>query len=208
MPLPSFHSVRFPEDISYGSSGGPGFNTTIIELASGAEQRNINWSQTKATYDVSYGVKTREQMEALLEFFYARRGKAYGFRFKDWMDFEMLRQPIGYADSAGHISNMQVFKRYEPDTDYFYDRPITKLVPDTIQLFAANSPSDTRYLDPDTGLINIGGSQAFPANALIEVACEFDVPVRFDIDDVKISHDDWELMSWPSIPLVEIKQRV
>lgn len=207
MTLPSFHDVRFPEDISFGSSGGPGFNTTVIELASGAEQRNINWSQQKATYDVSYGVKTREQMEDLLEFFYARRGKAYGFRFKDWMDFEMARQPVGYANSGGGV-DLQTFKRYEPDSGYFFDRPITKIVPGTVQLFANNVPYSSGYVDVTTGLIHVGGSSSVPANALIEVSCEFDVPVRFDTDEVKIAHDDWELMSWPSIPLVEIKQRV
>ncbi len=35
----SFHDVRFPTDISYGSSGGPGFSTAIIEVDSGAEER-------------------------------------------------------------------------------------------------------------------------------------------------------------------------
>jgi uncharacterized protein (TIGR02217 family) len=207
MPLPSFHNVRFPEDISYGSSGGPGFNTTIIELASGAEQRNINWSQQKATYDVSYGVKSREQMEELLEFFYARRGKAYGFRFKDWMDYTMDRQPIGYVKDDGTI-NLQAFKRYEPQTDYFFDRPITRIVPGTVQLWVNNGFWPPQYLDVDTGIFLTGGAQATTPGALVEASFEFDVPVRFDIDEVKIAHDDWELMSWPSIPLVEIKQRV
>jgi len=30
-----FHEVRFPDDISYGSDGGPGYNTNIIEMDSG-----------------------------------------------------------------------------------------------------------------------------------------------------------------------------
>lgn len=204
MALPSFHEVRFPEDISYGSSGGPGFNTTVIELASGAEQRNINWKEARATYDVSYGVKVREQMEDLLEFFYARRGKAYGFRFKDWMDYVLDRQPIGYTDDDGNISDLQVFKRYEPLSGFQFDRPLRKIVADTANIYVDGIPYGAIGLDFNTGLINHGG---FQPNKLIEIECEFDVPVRFDVDDVKITHDDWEQMSWPSIELVELKLR-
>lgn len=195
MPLPTFHNVLFPEDVSYGSTGGPGFNTSVIELAGGAEQRNINWKRARATYDVKHGVKTREQMEHLLDFFTARRGKAYGFRFKDWMDYTLDRQVILPLNSV-----YQAYKRYEPETDFYFDRNLTKLVPDTIQLWVNGAVADPTLVNPDTGIISATGT--------VELACEFHVPVRFDTDEMKISHDDWEQMSWPSIPLVELKDRV
>lgn len=200
MDIANFHNVRFPEDISYGSSGGPGFNTSVIDLASGHEQRNINWSLARATYDAQYGVKTREQMEDVLDFFYARRGKAYGFRFKDWMDFVLDRQSIGVA---GGTNMLQVFKRYEPLTSYYYDRPILKIVPGTVQVWANGVVKSPTIVNTETGIVNT----ATLSGQTIEVACEFDVPVRFDTDDIKIAHDDWELMSWPSIPLIELKPR-
>lgn len=202
MSLPSFHEILFPEAISYGSSGGPGFNTTVIELASGAEQRNINWSQARATYDVSHGVKTREQMEEILEFFWARRGKAYGFRFKDWMDFQLPKTLVGIADGSGFIK--QVYKRYESDTDFYYDRAITKFAPG-YTLYYDDTVINPVYLNPNTGIVTLAGGQTPTAGTHIYVEGEFHVPVRFDTDEIKISHDDWELMSWPSIPLVELK---
>lgn len=116
MEIQQFHEVRFPTDISYGSNGGPGFLTNILELASGHEQRNIEWSLAKAKYDVQYGIKTREQMQDVLDFFYARRGRGYGFRFKDWMDYQIPRQQIGTMGSTQNVSTLQVFKRYEPLT--------------------------------------------------------------------------------------------
>lgn len=200
MDIANFHNVRFPEDISYGSNGGPGFNTSVIDLASGHEQRNINWSLARANYDAQYGVKTREQMEEVLDFFYARRGKAYGFRFKDWMDFVLPRQSIGVA---GGTNMLQVFKRYEPLTSYYYDRPILKIVPGTVQVWANGVVKSPLIVNTDTGIVNTNTL----SGQTIEVACEFDVPVRFDTDDIKIAHDDWELMSWPSIPLIELKPR-
>jgi uncharacterized protein (TIGR02217 family) len=199
MDIAQFHNVRFPEDISYGSSGGPGFKTTVIELASGHEQRNIDWSLARATYDAAYGVKTREQMEDVLEFFYARRAKAYGFRFKDWMDFSIARQSLGNATTTA----TQIYKRYEPLSGYSYDRPILKIVPGTVSLWANGVAQSTTLVNTETGIINTTGK----IGQLIEIACEFDVPVRFDTDEIKIAHDDWELMSWPSIPLIELKPR-
>lgn len=202
MSLPDFHNVIFPEDISYGSSGGPGFNTSVIELASGAEQRNVNWKQQRAEYDVSHGVKTRDQMEHLLDFFTARRGKAYGFRFKDWMDYQIDRQTIGLT--TGLTGSRQIYKRYESETAYFFDRPITKIMPDTASIWINGGlvGDPDSILDYDTGIITIGNGNT------VEIACEFHVPVRFDTDSMKISHDDWEQMSWPSIPLVELKARI
>ena len=199
MLIAQFHDVRFPEDISYGSSGGPGFKTSVIDLASGHEQRNIEWSLARAVYDVAYGIKEREQMEDVLDFFYGRRGKAYGFRFKDWMDFQLERQSIGVAAT----NQTQVYKRYEPLTAYFYDRPLLKIVPDTVSLWANNVPINAALLNTTTGIVNTTNY----IGQTIEVECEFDVPVRFDTDEIKINHDDWELMSWPSIPLIELKPR-
>lgn len=199
MDIANFHNVRFPEDISYGSSGGPGFKTTVIDLASGHEQRNIDWSLARAQYDAQYGIKQREQMEDVLDFFYARRGKAYGFRFKDWMDFSIPRQSLGAAATA----STQIFKRYEPLTAYYYDRPILKIVTGSISWWANGVLKSSALVNVDTGLINTTGL----VGQTIEIECEFDVPVRFDTDEIKIAHDDWELMSWPSIPLIELKPR-
>lgn len=199
MQIAQFHNVRFPEDISYGSSGGPGFKTSVIDLASGHEQRNIEWSMARANYDAAYGIKQREQMEDVLEFFYARRGKAYGFRYKDWMDYQLDRQSIGVATTNA----TQVYKRYEPLTAHFYDRTILKIVPDSVLLWANTVTINPALLDVNTGIVNTTSY----IGQTIEVQCEFDVPVRFDTDDIKISQDDFELMSWPSIPLIELKPR-
>lgn len=204
MSVSSFHEILFPEDISYGSSGGPGFNTTVIELSSGHEQRNINWSQAKATYEVSQAIKTREQMSEILDFFYARHGKAYGFRFKDWMDYQLVEEVIAQGDGA--TAQFQVVKVYEPN-GFPFVRPIRKLNPGTITVHVdAIDVTATSTIDNNTGLITLAAVPALNANVIVDG--EFHVPVRFDTDDIKITHDDWELMSWPSIPLVEIKPRM
>ena len=69
---------RFPDDISYGSQGGPGYNTSIIQIKSGAESRNVNWSIARYEYDVSYGVQTMDNLEELIEYFHCNFFMAFG----------------------------------------------------------------------------------------------------------------------------------
>lgn len=75
----SFTEIRFPENISYGSAGGPEFSTDVVTTHNGCEQRNINWSHARTRYNIAYGVRSNEQLLELITFFHARKGKAIGF---------------------------------------------------------------------------------------------------------------------------------
>jgi uncharacterized protein (TIGR02217 family) len=81
--MTGFHEVRFPDNIAYGATGGPEFATTVVATGSGHEKRNVNWAQARGRWDVASGLKKPAQIDELIAFFRARRGKAYGFRFKD-----------------------------------------------------------------------------------------------------------------------------
>lgn len=81
-------SPRFPTNINYGVVGGPTYKTNIIEKNSGWENANIVWPQGMHEYDVVYAVKDQTTIEALLAFFHAVKGRATGFRFKDWADYK------------------------------------------------------------------------------------------------------------------------
>jgi uncharacterized protein (TIGR02217 family) len=45
--MTSFHVVRFPDNITYGATGGPEFATTVVATGSGQEKRNVNWAQAR-----------------------------------------------------------------------------------------------------------------------------------------------------------------
>lgn len=202
----SFHDIRFPIEISYGSKGGPQFNTTVLVLASGFEKRNINWSQLQAKYDVAHGVKTTDQMHELRDFFVARQGKAYSFRFKDFLDYEIKNQTLGVGD--GVRKKFQIFRTYTSGT-ISYDRLVTKIVGGTVAgLYVGDTPvanPETR-VDLSTGMITLATAPAQDVPVTLEY-CQFDVHVRFDTDAFEGIHDAWELGSWTSIPLVEIKEK-
>lgn len=85
----SFYEVQFPVGISYGAAGGPTYNTEVVTFTSGVEQRNINWSVARLKYDVSHNIKNQAALDQLIVFFRAMRGRAHGFRFKDWADYQV-----------------------------------------------------------------------------------------------------------------------
>ena len=61
MPQP-FLDIAFPGSVGRGATGGPGFSTQIVTLASGAEQRNVNWSQARGRWNISTGIRSRADM--------------------------------------------------------------------------------------------------------------------------------------------------
>ena len=84
----AFHVVRFPDNISRGARGGPERRTQVVELASGDEERNASWLNSRRRYDVAYGIRRADDLAAVVAFFEARNGRLYGFRYKDWADYK------------------------------------------------------------------------------------------------------------------------
>ena len=204
----SFHNVRLDEDVERAAQGGPGFFTTVLMLSSGYEKRNINWARARAKWELSYGVDTKENQEAVLAFFYARRGKAYGFRFKDWLDYQIgvdsTDTPQEIATGDNSQTQFQVVRRYTDDIDTF-DREVTRLVAGTVRVFLDSVEQGAGWtVDVNTGVITFSGAPTMGQS--IGVICEFDVPVRFDIDDLTLQPVHNEAFSFPSLPIIELRE--
>ncbi|WP_168464562.1 TIGR02217 family protein [Wolbachia endosymbiont of Ctenocephalides felis wCfeT] len=196
----SFTEIRFPDDISYGSTGGPEFSTEIVITHNGCEQRNINWLHARAKYNIGCGVRSNEQLLELVAFFRARKGKAIGFRFKDWSDFRAINQEIGVGD--GKSLTFQLIKTYTSGTDK-HVRVIRKPVSGAIKIYI-NGTEESKYLvNCSTGEVTFMKPPA--RGAIITASFEFDVPVRFDTDYLNASMDSYGNNSWNNVPLVEIK---
>jgi uncharacterized protein (TIGR02217 family) len=200
-----FVEQQFPSDISYGSKGGPGFSTTVFTADSGAEQRNINWQDARARYDVSHGIRDKTDMDTILAFFYNMKGRAIGFRYKDWADYQLVSGEIGPGD--GVDATWQIVKKYTVGSET-YTRELKKIVANTVTVIVegVTKVETTDYtLDYNTGIITFGGGDIPALADNIVVSCEFDVPVRFDTDEMEITQEAWNLETWDSIQLVELK---
>lgn len=198
-----FAEIRLPVSISEGSKGGPGFSTDVFESETGFEQRNSKWAKARAMYNITYGIKQKADMDAVLEFFYNVHGRAIGFRFKDWTDYNVTDQIIG-ATSGAPVTR-QIIKTYVTGSET-YTRTIQKIVATpapVVHLNAALLVESADYtINYNTGVLSYLGA----GTGNLHVTCEFDVPVRFDIDQLNIVAETWLQESvTDNIILVEIK---
>ena len=117
--MPAFHEVRFPLSIGFGSSGGPERRTDVVLLASGHEERNSRWADSRRRYNAGTGVRSLTDLHTLIGFFEERRGRLHGFRWRDRADWKSCPpaeapdpedQPIGIGD--GDTATFQLIKTY------------------------------------------------------------------------------------------------
>ena len=206
-----FHEVRFPLDVSLGSRGGPVRRTDIVTLASGREHRNSRWAHARRRYDAGLGVRTLDALHAVISFFEERRGRLHGFRFRDRVDHRSgppsravgpFDQRIGTGD--GTSRSFPLLKVYGSGAAA-YARPIAKPVGGTVRVAVAGVEQAIGpgfACDPATGIVTFPAAPA--AGAAITAGFEFDVPVRFDTDELDIDLSAFEAGEVPRIPLIEI----
>lgn len=209
----SFHDVRFPTDISVHSLGGPERRTEIVTLASGHEERNTPWAHSRRRYDAGYGIKTLDEMHDAIAFFEARLGKLYGFRWRDPLDHKSCvpshsvaatDQILGTGD--GTTQEFQLVKNYTSGGET-YCRPITKPIVASLLLASDGMIVDSGSYECDatTGLMTFE-DYAIPApGKVITAGFEFDVPVRFDTDALKIDLAAFAAGEIPNLPVIEVK---
>ena len=207
----AFHEVRFPDDISRGARGGPERRTQIVELASGDEERNASWADSRRRYDAAYGIRRADDLAAVVAFFEARNGRLHGFRWKDWGDYRSglpsapatpIDQALGTGDGA--TTAFQLVKRYESGPQAWVRR-IVKPVASTVRVARGGAEATSGWsVDTTTGAVSFATAPA--AGVLVTAGFEFDVPVRFDTDRLDVTWDLDRLGSIASIPLVEVRR--
>ncbi len=210
----SFHEVRFPTAISRGATGGPERRTDIVALGSGFEERNSRWADSRRAYNAGYGVKSIDDLHAVIAFFEERRGRLHGFRWKDHADWRScppsatptaLDQPLGTGN--GTLATFPLTKRYG-SAHAPWQRPITKPVAGSILLEVDGVPQSLgthAIVDITTGLVTFQPGHIPNDGAVVTAGFDFDVPVRFDTDKLEVSLQGLGHGAIPSIPVVEIR---
>jgi uncharacterized protein (TIGR02217 family) len=210
--IASFHEVSFPRRLAFGAAGGPRRATEIVTLGSGHEQRNARWSQSRRRYDASQGVRTLDDLYELLSFFEARKGRLYGFRFRDPFDWKScppgavpssLDQTIGVGDGVAAI--FALTKTYGGlDT---LARRIAKPVTGSVRLAVAGTELADGVdftVDSVTGTVEFAPAAVPVSGAVVTAGFEFEVPVRFDADEIVASLSAFEAGEIAAVPLLEI----
>lgn len=207
-----FHEVRFPASLSFGSLGGPERRVNIVTLANGHEERNTPWAHSRRRYDAGVGLRSMEDIEALLAFFEARGGQMHGFRWKDWADFKscVTTAQVDFRDQViargdGVTKSFALTKTYVSGEGR-YARPIAKPVSGTVKIGVADAEQYQGVhfdVDETTGLVTL--EQAPGPEDFVTAGYEFDVPVRFDIDRIQTSVASFQAGEVPNVPVVELR---
>ena len=188
---------RFPDCYAFGAEGGPGFWTDVVAVQSGYEFRNQVRAKSLGTWTITKVPERPEDHKLALDFWFAAGGRANAFRFKDWQDFEATDVAGKFLQLTG--TTYQMVKEYYLHAAVTpYLRLIQKPVDDSVTVTGGTTPT----VDYTTGIVT-------SATSPTSWRGQFDVPARFDMDDMSrsiITRSRGELLiDWPSIRIREVR---
>jgi len=210
----SFHEILFPLDIALKSAGGPERRTDVVVLGSGREERNARWAHARRRYDAGYGIKTFDALSQVVSFFEERRGRLYGFRWRDRLDHSSAAPDAGLSASDqaigtgdGVAAAFQLMKTYGGAFSP-YQRPIGKPVAGSVVVAVdgvVQSEGTAFTVDTTTGIVTFLAGHIPATGAAVSAGFLFDVPVRFDTDYLEVDLSAFAAGAIPKIPLIEIR---
>jgi len=207
----AFHEVSLPARLAFGSTGGVERRTEIVTLGSGFERRSTPWAQGRRRYLIGANLRSLDDMAALTGFFEARRGRLYGFRFRDFADCKScapggapgpLDQALGEGD--GTRTGFQLVKIYG-EGEAALQRRIAKPVAGSVRVAVAGVElsSDDFAVDAATGTATLNAAPG--EGAAVTAGFEFDTPVRFDADRIEVTLESFNAGRMAAVPLIEVR---
>ncbi len=193
-----FHEIRFPTEISRGAHGGPERRTDVVTLGSGARSATRAGPIRAAATTPATASSSLDDLHAVIAFFEERRGRLYGFRWRDRGRLQVLRaerrsprratsRSAPATASAPHVPAGQdaTARAFAPlDRGRSPSRSPARC--------ASRSPASSRPPAP-TSRRHDDGHRHVPAGHMpgggrpVTAGFEFDVPVRFDTDKLEIN---------------------
>ena len=203
----TFHEVRLPARLAFGSTGGVERRTEIATLASGHERRSTPWAMGRRRYLIGANLRSLDDMAELVAFFEARRGRLHGFRFKDFADHRScapgsaagpLDQMLGVGTGARRAFSL--VKLYGDVA-----RSIAKPVQGTVRVAVAGVElaPDAFAVQATTGVVTLNAAPA--SGHAVTAGFHFDTPVRFDSDRIEATLETFEAGRMAAVPLIEVR---
>jgi uncharacterized protein (TIGR02217 family) len=192
----SFHDIRLPSFIEVFALGEPEFSTSCATSASGREIRSSDRNEVIHKYKIKEARLSLEQFEAFNSFFKARGGRRFSFRFKDRADYAASKVIIGKGD--GQSKDFQLYKIYQDSMRPFVRR-ITKPVNEKVNIYISSRRALVS-VNHTSGIVTFANPPEQGVDIIADF--EFDVPVRFSLDnfgyqfknDGSIELSDFELI--------------
>lgn len=203
----AFHEVSLPARLAFGSTGGVERRTEVVTLGSGFERRSTPWAHGRRRYLIGANLRSLDDMATLTAFFEARRGRLYGFRFRDFADFKSCApgevvtatdQMLGTGDGAETV--FPLGKTYGDQT-----RDITKPVAGSVRVAVdgVELVGTAFGVEATTGRVTLETPP--DPGAAVTAGFEFDTPVRFDADRIEVTLESFGAGRMVAMPLIEIR---
>lgn len=210
-----FVNEVFPYDISYNSIGATRFQTDVVVVDSGEDQRSGRWDQPLMEYNIAYGVRTMEQLHGLIAFFRAVRGRLYGFLYDDHVDdtstlaviTETRRAPaisptdqlLGTGDMKTKI--FQLVKYYNTPTGaYSHVRTIQKPKPGSVLIALDGTQVANFTVDTDTGLVTftsrVSINPGVPLSTILQSGGEYTISASQSLFSVFNANERIVMTGW------------
>lgn len=211
MPSPFLESPRFPDEIAFYASVGPNFRTEDAKSLTGYQQTNATMPDPLHSIDITQALREIDIINTpgygyrvVRDFFFAVKGKAIGFRVKNWWDYKDDGLGIlGTGLGNGSTTVFQIAKRYTAgalSTDKAVRKPVSGSV--GVKINGVTQPSGWT-VDTTTGLVTFSVA---PANgAVLTCTYEFDLPVRFDRDSIRVRPDPGGLVAVEGLAMNEYR---
>ena len=205
----SFHEVRLPARLAFGSTGGVERRTEVGTLGSGPERRSTPWAAGRRRYLIGANLRSLDDMATLIAFFEARRGRLYGFRFRDFADFKSCApgasvgsadQRLGQGDGAQTMFTLRKTYGEGPDA---WSRLIAKPIDGSVRVAVNGVETSAFTVDVATGRVTLAAAPAI--GAAVTAGFEFDTPVRFDSDRIEVTLESFDAGRMAALPLIEIR---
>ncbi len=157
---------------------GPEFQTTVVKLAGGYEDRNQDWPVALWRYECELKNRSLANIRLFMSHQLGRRGAANTFPLIDPIDYSLTDQNIGTGD--GTTAAFQIVKTYA-DTDRPYLRPITIVSNLVVKVAGVTKTAVTHYNEAN-GIVTFTGGNIPTAAQAITVTCDFMIRVRYTAD--------------------------
>lgn len=168
---------------AYGWQGGPGFRTTIVEMANGRERRNAEWAQARHQYQVPFNNISKPDYATIKTAHLTCRGQLHAFLFRDMLDYELNNELFGEGDGVTTVFQLQKQSLID---GVVYHRFI--YAPDSPLVIRNNNVVASPTIDYERGIITFAVAPA-DGNGLTATGT-FGVWVRFNNDYLPFSIDN------------------
>ncbi len=179
----AFLEQRLDTKITAGAKSVVRWSRQKAYTGSGRLTQQFNWAHAKHEMDVSHGVRSRADFQAVLDLFYVVMANAYeGFRVKDWRDYQATQLNSVVSDTGDSPTEWQLQRKHVIGAAS-YLRDITKPVSATVVVYrtrAAVVSVATATVTYTTGRVAISGHQTGDTYTW---EGEFDVPMTFVNDE-------------------------